>query len=601
MALGEKLKSIASMVESCYNQNTFRGEEQEDITMLKMLREKPKWMLFIMVGVILVSIKRVFTDFDIDCEYAIAMSYRMARGDHMIAQMWEPHQTSAFFNAILIAIYLFFTGTTTGIALYLNVMGLAVKLGVAWLFYRTFRKFCDRDILFLMCAFFLTVNAKNYIILDFSNLMIYFSILLLCSLILHFQSSKQAETIFLALSAVCFCLEVLSYPSTIILFPFLLWMLYCYSGKKGRDIIVFTGICVLIGSAFLIFIVMQTGWDSFWKCAKIIVLGDDTHGIRDFGELLETYAADIKVTAVLFSVCALLSAVIVKIFLWKKPGSGKWHYARAFFVLLLFCVLMMMVLDKGGDGPIRRSRCLYSASYLPILYAAFHFRRYCGKEEGMALRIGMGISVGGFVAVLLLTNSPPLTALAYLILAVMVSMMPVGKYLCQNFKRTGSAGIYGILLLFTTTFIFRNIYLFQPASWSYATIFSIGGVVKNGPMAGIYTDYMGAYIRNSNLDDWKQYVKTGDRVLIVGYPASPIGYLYEDTEIGVDSTICTPTYNEKLLSYWEMNPWKEPNVVVLDCWFGEPHVSEDEWITEWIEDRFDCYADGRYIRVYRRE
>ena len=100
-------------------------------------------------GVVLVSIKRIFTDFNIDCEYAIALSYRMVKGDHMIAQMWEPHQTSAFLNAFFIAIYLFLTGTTTGIALYLNAVGLVVKLGVAYLFYRTFRRFCNKNILFL--------------------------------------------------------------------------------------------------------------------------------------------------------------------------------------------------------------------------------------------------------------------------------------------------------------------------------------------------------------------------------------------------------------------------------------------------------------------
>ncbi len=114
-------------------------------------------------GVILVCIKRIFTDFDIDCEYAIVLSYRMVRGDKMIAQMWEPHQTSAFLNAAFIKLYIFLTGTVTGVALYLNIMGTFVKVGVTVLFYRTFRKVCDHMILSLMCVFFMAVSAKNSI------------------------------------------------------------------------------------------------------------------------------------------------------------------------------------------------------------------------------------------------------------------------------------------------------------------------------------------------------------------------------------------------------------------------------------------------------
>ncbi|MCI9219901.1 MAG: hypothetical protein HFH94_09210 [Lachnospiraceae bacterium] len=44
--------------------------------MLRTLREKPKWMLLILGGVP-VSIKRIFTDYNTDCEYAVVLSYRM--------------------------------------------------------------------------------------------------------------------------------------------------------------------------------------------------------------------------------------------------------------------------------------------------------------------------------------------------------------------------------------------------------------------------------------------------------------------------------------------------------------------------------------------
>lgn len=567
-------------------------------------------------GVILVSIKRVFTDFDIDCEYAIVLSYRMVRGDHMIAQMWEPHQTSAFLNAFFIAIYLWVTGTTTGIALYLNIVGLMVKLGVAYIFYRTFSRFCDRTILFLMTAFFLTVNAKESIILEFSNMMIYFSILLLCALVMHLQSQKSQETIFLVLSALSFCLEVLSYPSTIILFPLILAILYHYSGTKGRDIIICTLICVCIGSAFLLFLVMQTGWSRFWECVSIIIMGDSTHKMGDIAGKLSVYGTGIKDVGILFAICAFLSLLAVRLFRRKRAdgavnasfkeneGAGflKIYYVRAFFMMLLLGNLMQALSDVKKVELVQKIRVLYSAIYLPVSFLAFRLRRYCNKEERMAFQIGIGISLAGCVAVLLLTNLSFMNTLAYLIPGVMVSMIPIGEYLYRNLPDTKNTRRYGMLILFVCVFIFQNIYVLRPMSRPNVKIWSVRGVVKSGPMVGIFSDYMGPYIMNSNLNDWKQYVRKGDRVLLVGgNTLSTIGYLYEDTEICVHSTICTPTYDEKLLSYWEMNPWKEPNVVVLDCWFGEPRVSGDEWIMQWIEEHFDTYEDGRYVRVYRRE
>lgn len=572
--------------------------------MLERLKKKPNWMLLILGGVVLVSIKRIFTDFNIDCEYAIALSYRMVRGDRMIAQMWEPHQTSAFLNAFFIAIYLLLTGTTTGIAIYLNAVGLAVKLGVAYLFYRTFVKYCNRDILFLMTSFFLTVNAKESILLEFSNMMIYFSILLLCTLLQHLQSRKIPETIYLSLSAVFFCLEVLSYPSVIILFPLLLLLLYRYSSTKRRDMILFTSICFFAGSAFLVFLVSGTGWERFWECVRIIATGDSMHQMGEVTKKLKDFFTDIEAAVVLFAVCGVFSALFVGI--WgRRRGAVAGHYVKVFFALLLLGNFLQALLDMRMDGSASawEAQWLYSAVYLPVSLLAFRLRKYCGREERMAFQIGMGISVAGCIAVLILTNLTFMTSLCYLIPGIMVSMMPIGEYLRQKSPEAKSVQAYGLLILFVGVFIFRNIYVLRPMSiMPNVKILHIRGVVENGPMAGIFSDYVGVDIANSNLRDWKQYVREGDRILLVGtYHLSTIGYLYEDTEISVDSTICTPTYNEKLLSYWEMNPWKEPNVVVLDCWSGEPRISRDEWIMEWIEENFDSYADGRYIRIYRRE
>ena len=568
---------------------------------MKTMDKKSKWILYMLLaGAVLVCIKRIFTDFDIDCEYAIAVSYRLVRGDRMISQMWEPHQTSAFLNAFFIAGYRFLTGTNTGLALYLNVVGTLVKMSVAWLFYRTFRNCFEKMVLCLMCIFFLFVSAKNSVILDYSNMMVYFSVLLFCALFTHLQ--RQKGNGFLVLAAVFFCLEVLSYPSVILLFPLVLCFIYRYSRQRKRDLLLFAGVCFAAGGAFLAFLIWQAGPGNFRACITQIVAGDDSHGVGGISAKLGLLGLDLKNMALLFGSCAALSFLAGKVRFWTKGKAEKNWNVKVFFLLLFLQNLVFAVICPGNEKLQAEAGSLYLAAYLPFLLLAFLLRKYCDKDERMAFYLGAGISIGSCGAVLFLTNLSFLTALAYLIPGIMVSMVPVGKYLEEILSGALSWKRYGMICLFLAVMLFRNLYLIRPMTGTQTTVFSIGNVVRDGPMLGIFSDYMGPRIANSNWEDWKQFVRKGDKILIVGSPiASTIGYLYEDTEISVDSTICTPTYSKKLLHYWELNPWKEPNVVILDCWFGKSNVPEDEWIMKWIEENFTSYVDGTYIRVYRRE
>ncbi len=90
----------------------------------------------LILGVIFLNIKKVFMDFSVDVEYAITMFYRLAMGDHMFSQMWEPHQTSAFLLAFFIKIWMSALGTTTGLVIYLNTVSLLVKSTVTLFFYK---------------------------------------------------------------------------------------------------------------------------------------------------------------------------------------------------------------------------------------------------------------------------------------------------------------------------------------------------------------------------------------------------------------------------------------------------------------------------------
>lgn len=57
-------------------------------------------------------------------------------------------------------------------------------------------------------------------------------------------------------------------------------------------------------------------------------------------------------------------------------------------------------------------------------------------------------------------------------------------------------------------------------------------------------------------------------------------YLYEDVNICVMDTQTSVSFDERLLSHWEINPDKIPNVVVAECWFGELQIAAESCILQ---------------------
>ena len=300
---------------------------------------------------------------------------------------------------------------------------------------------------------------------------------------------------------------------------------------------------------------------------------------------------------------AVLSYSLVKAYTFFKsrrtgipPKSREWYIA---VFLLCFCVQDFIRIITVAEG------ARHLAVYLPICILGWKLCKYCSVEESQACRMGIVINACGIVATLLLTNCTVFTTLAYGVLGVCVSMLSCGSAAIRRVGGSRRSGCFCLLILFCGLTIFRDGFTINPMTEYCAGILDIRGIVKSGPAVGIMSTYIGPYVINATMEEWKQYIGQGDRILLVGSSSgvSTLGYLYEDTEVCVDSTICTPTYNEKLKSYWEKNPQKYPNVVVVDCWYGNLRIAEDSWIMQWLESEFqaDVVVDGKYWRYYLKE
>ena len=130
------------------------------------------------------------------------------------------------------------------------------------------------------------------------------------------------------------------------------------------------------------------------------------------------------------------------------------------------------------------------------------------------------------------------------------------------------------------------------------------GLIRSGPAIGIVTDEIGAAKQRDSMKEWSRFVKPGDTIWILGEPLDTLGYLYEDVNVGAPTVMSTPTYNENLLYYWELNPDKYPDVVILASSFGELtlELSQNQWLMDWLENEYcaDTVTDGYYWRYYER-
>lgn len=465
----------------------------------------------------------------------------------------------------------------------------------------------DRRVAALMCVFFLAARPKDIVYPEFSNMQLWFSVLFFMCMILHLEASQKGAKRWLFVAALCLSMEVLVYPSCVTVAIGGAILLWWYSEDKWKDILLLMGTCAAAGSIYAGYFVMRIGLSAFVQGLRNMILADGSHQwegrlsfvnyFGQFGESLLWIVICFVITVVLFFMISLAKRF------WHE-GKGRstdvfWGQRQNF--ALLFSLILL-----GTDvfrALVQSQRIAYGAIYvLMIAVALWHFK-HCRAALCRMVCAGMMISGCTFAGTVLLTNLNMLYNVMYLVLAVMVSFLPLAEADTSQNPLSGRRMGYRILIVFCIGILLRRGMMMKTPSGLNNPL-KLGGIVKSGPAMGIVMDYMGAFVINFTMEEWNAYVHDGDNILIVGSGGvSTLGYMYADTNISMSSTTCTPTYNEKLLDYWEAHPEKYPDCVIVQCWYGELGVDEDSWIMKWITNEYcpAASADGKFWRYYRAD
>lgn len=555
---------------------------------MKSALQKTRWFwFFLWTGIVLVSIKSIFTDFGIDNGYAIAMSYRHISGDRMFLEMWEPHQTSAFVVDGLLLLYRIFVPSLTGAAIYLQIMGTLLWIPVVLLLYKELLKRTERNVACLICALLFVFRAKQTVFPEFSNLQIGFSILFFTFLIKFIFDQKKQR--YLIVSAVFLCLEIISYPACLIAYVAAAGILLIFTDRKAGNLLIFSGVCAVLGALYVGYFVWARGLSGLIDAIRLLTAADSSHGADVSLSFLQYWQVFAEGT--LYIAGTLLIAAVLYACLWKRKNRAFLGIGGVSLLVTACASLLWMTCRKLAGYEWH-----YCIVLVLLIVLGFWGSRFLTESEKKVWICGMMISFSSFFAVALLTNCALMSVVAYLPLAAAVSIIPLSKLKKGTF-------FAGAVLLFLI--LHRGWIVWGYSELSHNTFVSeVESIIRTGPAAGIISNDDTSGIYRDNVEDFKTFLRPDDELfLMADWEYDPLFYVQAGVDVAISSTISSPTYGEKQIDYWRRYAYKAPTLIAIGCYNGNFSMDRNQYSSmfEWVEANYECVGDGTWWRFYRRK
>lgn len=562
-----------------------------------------KWRWVLAAALAVYVLKNIFVGADTDEGYGIMVGYRLAAGDRLLLDMWEPHQTSAIFTALFIRPFLrIMGGEADFLNIYLRVVYFAVHGLISWGIYRTFQSCVPNmgkgDSVGLALIFF-TCSPKSIFVPEYSNLHIWFFALLCMGFMWYYceTSPLRGRKWVMALAGLFLTCDVLAYPSMVLLLPFcLIFIVRKSRGSRLKDCTAFILPCVILAAAFLGYVLSYMTPEQLAQSVGH-VLGDGSHQ-TDAGNKLITYLEDFGIMGLELLVSAGLALGISALYLrvCRKKGGEK-RFSVCFLVsFLAIHILSMFFIWFTSEYNAAYSRLIYIGAALTGLWC--YAKSKTRVKTGLYLIV---LSAVNYIAVTFLSNWGPNLLTPYFVMGCIGGFLCWRSYLSEcefRWKEKVFPACCGIL---ACSCLFGYTFRIIGGETVPSTIFEVRGYNHDGFRKWILTSYMTAYRYNKNMEIWSEAVPDGSTVLYVG--PSQFFYMLGDCVIASPNTISTPTYDESLLTYWEQNPERYPDVVVFESWFGEIRVAEeDSFIMQWVQNEFQAseVTEYPYVTVYKK-
>lgn len=590
--------------------------------------EKIIWYLVCvaMIGLTLLGyIKGIFISSDIDESYALAQSYRLAVGDKLFVHMWESHQLSAFLGAIFIKLYLTFFGTTEYLVIYLRVIGILIHTGIGIWFYKTIKRDVPQKISFLILFLHLNFLPKWVQMPEF-ELMHYWFVLAIFLLLYGYFGQEKRGFLRPALAGVCVVGSMMSYPTMIILYPFLVIGICVLEkqkfGLKGlkrlKSSLYLTLGALVSGGGFLVYLLSYQSISEFLENVSYIFL-DESHSMEEtafkwqyykieIGEHFVSYFGHMGVALIFVAVFLIIRLIV----LWVKEKSIKNFLTKkgVEFVVISLMVLtaVFMEINQIFGSVLQDENQFYLLlRYVAILIPAIYLGIRYHKKYALVFWLSIVPGVVSFVAALLITNMTLNVCYAKMFEGVLGSILILLCYVKDvvpgKAVKSGYVLIYALILGLLCGFFVCRVVLIRVTGCLPVTIKAPLCQIEEGPGKGIYVLNTDGVIWNENYEILRGCIKEDDRLLYIG----PDNMVYPAMEcvVASPSTQGTTVYNEMFIYYYEKHKDRIPNVIVIDKTFeSNPvyHYSDNNQVLlDWIEETFNnvTIEETNYLKILR--
>lgn len=540
--------------------------------------------------------KTVYFGADIDESYALTMAARLASGERLLVDMWEPHQMSAVLYAPMVALYKGITGSMEGALVFMRLFGIIVQGLISLWLYRMLRRDMPGWLSVILAFIYFNFTPKHVQSPEFTLLFYWCMMTLMLSLLGYFSERKYRYLFCAGLSVSCL---VLCYPAAVLVFFYVVLWLVAERKKKGYSAIwYFVGTCTVCAILFLVLLV--SGGGGFGVFSNIPnVLMDASHD-QSLAYLLESHLKG------LWDMLRIVLALIVICHVGRPVFCKKKKRDALFFSALLLLMGAYALYQFHGISKVN-----YTV-FLPIIlqlacvewYAYASFAKT--EQDCLYFYVSLPLNTVGFVAVLFMSNLPTNYSVSFLMPAVIVGAWQIYRIyreenICMWRICRGAAVLLVICVL--TQVLSSRILLVRFTGGSRRNIFETYYQVDDGVLKGIHLgefDYSQYEIKKALL---QKYVKQQDRLLYIGADM----FLYSQLEkgqIATGNTISTPAFSGQLMRYYEKNPAKIPTVVFVDREYAADFsvVLEQEPMKSFMEKYFsmDRALTEPAVTVYLR-
>ncbi len=560
---------------------------------------------FILIALsVLVAMKMIFVGIQLDEIYEITMGYRLARGELMLVDLWDPHQTSAFLMAWQIKVFLTATGgSTTYLVLYLKICGLLIQsLLSCWVYLCLHRYLTNDRLAFYLTIIYFNLHPKGFVTADFSNMLMW-SLTGLLLLMIHFIYTEDHAVRLLSCAGIGFfaCTLTLSYNTCIIVcVALLIYMIVFIYRRHLSPLYPINALCV----ALVIFALYMWRILSYMSIDEILtvvdrIINSGVHSVPG-SERLMAYVANLLPLMIYLAIYAAIALVlIVPVMILNRRKGLRIHPALyPALMLLTACAVQIGYYLLAHD--VYEDCHTYSYQFLLIgigLFAALHR----GMKHRATAAMVVVAALSTLLSVLIVTDLSIFTSVRYLVPCfVLIAAIIAANIDPDSIRdRISKVAIYALLPAWCLCVLFIAGFTLTPTNAYVENITDIGGIIRNGPAKCILTNYFQAYSYNTAYEEYTRYVPDGVTLLIKG--SGNLDYLDGNYAVADAMTISDDSDWKYLLDYWEMHPEHMPDVIALNCWYGE-YVSfpTDSWILTWIEEEYQPsqVIDGTFQRFF---